>query len=580
MKNNLIFFLLLMVSHQVLSFENDLSDKNETNIDKIFLNIDQQRRSNPQLLAKSLKEYKSKYTSLNAKQQLYYDYLFAYKLSFQGDYAAAELALTKILGSQVKSKLIKFRARYTLVNIYAYMRNWSAGLKQLAYILKQYPNINDLEHQQNGLLTTIIFYNQIGQYKLAIDYSELLAKTTLTSSNQCLLNQLNLRAKFELGKLMVGDKQFESSVLLCDEVIAKNFIRSYKARLLIDENKYQEAINVLLPHFNEVINTHYKILIVELSNIIATAYFEISNYEKAKEFIDISCSHLDDVKNTEQALNTYHLLFKLNEQKNNLAQALKFYIKYSDTNNIYKDEEKSKHLAFQLAQHNNFQQQSQIKLLDEQNKLLNIEQQINKSELANNRLFMSLLSIIVVLLAFFGFRSNQTQKQLKALSEFDPLTGVYNRGHFTHLAKTALAYAKNTKQDLCVVMFDLDYFKSINDSYGHACGDWALKEVVTAIQMVIRQEDIFARIGGEEFCLILPNCDLPSSIMVVEQYRRVLTEIDSIASGQQFSISASFGITDVENSGYQLEQLLADADTAMYKSKENGRNQVTLFNTF
>jgi len=73
---------------------------------------------------------------------------------------------------------------------------------------------------------------------------------------------------------------------------------------------------------------------------------------------------------------------------------------------------------------------------------------------------------------------------------------------------------------------------------------------------------------------------LPSSVIVVEQYRRVLTEIDSIGSGQQYSISASFGITDVVNSGYQLEQLLADADTAMYKSKEQGRNRATLFNTF
>ena len=193
---------------------------------------------------------------------------------------------------------------------------------------------------------------------------------------------------------------------------------------------------------------------------------------------------------------------------------------------------------------------------------------------------MSLLSIIVVLLAFFGFRSYHTQKQLKALSEFAPLTGIYNRGHFTHLGKTALAYAKNTQQDLCLVMFDLDYFKSINDSYGHACGDWALKEVVKTIKTVIRQEDIFARIGGEEFCIILPNCDLPSSVIVVEQYRRVLTEINSIDSGQQYSISASFGITDVVNSGYQLEQLLADADTAMYKSKEQGRNRATIFNTF
>jgi diguanylate cyclase (GGDEF)-like protein len=126
-------------------------------------------------------------------------------------------------------------------------------------------------------------------------------------------------------------------------------------------------------------------------------------------------------------------------------------------------------------------------------------------------------------------------------------------------------------------MFDLDHFKKVNDIFGHACGDWALKETIKACKGIGRQNDIFARLGGEEFCLVLPSCNIDAAMLRAEACRAAIEAIITEESGHDFSITASFGVTDVKRSGFTLDKLLADADMAAYTSKNAGRNRITLF---
>jgi len=577
--NNLFIYILFALFSV---FPVTLYAEETSSIDIQLAHADKIRSSNPKLFKKIISQLNIQQIQLSLPQKHYLKYLNGYHASLSDKPNRAIEIFNEILSSNADNK-IKFRTNLSLVNVLAVSKNWIAAMPKLNKLLNQLPQIDDQSLVNMAYFIATITYDLYDQYPLVIKYAKKLPFDQLNVRDKCFVSFTTTKSKLALHQIKLNNIKEEETFKICknaNEDIMSNLLRTYIARLHNNKNAPAKALAILVPYVKEIEAINYPRLSIEVYAASAHAYLLQHNLERAQTFALKVIKNSKGLETTEPVSQAYLSLFKIAEQNKNYSLALEYHKKYLATEKAYTDENSAKELAFQIAQHQSLEQQSQIKLLDKQNKLLNIEQQINKSELANNRLFMSLLSIIVVLLAFFGFRSYQMQKQLKALSEFDPLTGVYNRGHFTHLAKTALAYAKNTKQDLCVVMFDLDYFKSINDSYGHACGDWALKEVVTAIQMVIRQEDIFARIGGEEFCLILPNCDLPSSIMVVEQYRRVLTEIDSIASGQQFSISASFGITDVENSGYQLEQLLADADTAMYKSKENGRNRVTLFNTF
>jgi diguanylate cyclase (GGDEF)-like protein len=233
-------------------------------------------------------------------------------------------------------------------------------------------------------------------------------------------------------------------------------------------------------------------------------------------------------------------------------------------------------LAFQLAKNKNLVQQNEIALLSEKNNLLKAKQELAETKLANQHLFLALLSFIIVILTLFGLRLCRDHKRVKELAEYDQLTGIFNRGHFTQVALRALKYCQSAEQDLSIIVFDLDHFKKVNDSFGHLCGDWALKEVSKACQAIGRQNDIFARLGGEEFCIMLPSCNIKMAALRAEACRAAIEAIITETSGYEFTITASFGVTDVCLSDFNLDKLLADADAAAYQSKHAGRNQVTV----
>ena len=192
-------------------------------------------------------------------------------------------------------------------------------------------------------------------------------------------------------------------------------------------------------------------------------------------------------------------------------------------------------------------------------------------------MFITILTIAIALFLLWAGRLWKSHKRIKQLAEYDTLTGIFSRGHFTQVTTSALSYCRSSQQPLSLIMFDLDFFKKVNDSYGHACGDWVLKEVVRVCQAIGRTNDIFARVGGEEFCLVLPSCQLNAAINRAEACRAAIESINTSATGHNFSVTASFGVTDAKHSGYNINKVLADADLAMYQSKHNGRNKVTEF---
>lgn len=128
-----------------------------------------------------------------------------------------------------------------------------------------------------------------------------------------------------------------------------------------------------------------------------------------------------------------------------------------------------------------------------------------------------------------------------------------------------------------VILFDLDHFKQINDKFGHATGDWVLQQVVRTCRNFMRLDDVFGRLGGEEFAILLPGCHADKALMLAEICRDSIEEINTKPSSYEFRLTASFGVTSSDNSGFELKQLLADADKAMYKAKQSGRNQVHFF---
>ncbi|AWL13244.1 Histidine kinase [Saliniradius amylolyticus] len=172
----------------------------------------------------------------------------------------------------------------------------------------------------------------------------------------------------------------------------------------------------------------------------------------------------------------------------------------------------------------------------------------------------------------------QANSELKALASVDPLTGLYNRRHFERIAHEEIRKAYRHGRNLCLAILDLDHFKSINDGYGHDAGDKTLITVGSAVRAALRSGDLFARLGGEEFGLLITECDHSSIIPVLERYREIIaSQSIPLENGDTIQVTTSVGACLLGDSQREdFSQLYKQADIALYRSKHNGRNRVTL----
>jgi|TARA_R110000868_G_scaffold244855_1_gene501322 diguanylate cyclase (GGDEF)-like protein len=194
-----------------------------------------------------------------------------------------------------------------------------------------------------------------------------------------------------------------------------------------------------------------------------------------------------------------------------------------------------------------------------------------------------IICITLMLEAFAIFmplvsRVSRYAERLHEISMTDMLTGIGNRRYFLKRSRQEIKRAARMKKDLCLCMIDIDHFKPVNDTHGHAAGDYVLREFVEIIKSAIRLEDDVARIGGEEFILLLPASDIQSALIVAERVRQRLEERPFVLpdTNQSIKLTASFGLSQVKlEDDEDVEVAMSRADEALYLSKETGRNRIT-----
>jgi diguanylate cyclase (GGDEF)-like protein len=167
--------------------------------------------------------------------------------------------------------------------------------------------------------------------------------------------------------------------------------------------------------------------------------------------------------------------------------------------------------------------------------------------------------------------------ELVRLAATDPLTGVPNRRYFLETGNQEVERVRRFGVAASVVMIDLDHFKAINDKYGHAVGDETLKYVTQVCKKSLRQIDVLARIGGEEFVVMLPSTDETGAARVAEKLRRAVSGTLVKDGPIRLSITASFGVAEVRPGDQTVDEGIARADLALYAAKRSGRNCVMKF---
>jgi diguanylate cyclase (GGDEF)-like protein len=164
--------------------------------------------------------------------------------------------------------------------------------------------------------------------------------------------------------------------------------------------------------------------------------------------------------------------------------------------------------------------------------------------------------------------------ELRKLATVDSLTGAMSRRSFLLETKKAAALARRYKRDLGCIMFDLDRFKEINDAHGHAAGDEVLRQVAATCAGRLRTVDIFGRLGGEEFAIVLPETSLGGAFELAERLRVEIAAAPIPHAGADLRVTASFGATAFSTADLGFDEACTRADSALYEAKSSGRNRV------
>lgn len=171
---------------------------------------------------------------------------------------------------------------------------------------------------------------------------------------------------------------------------------------------------------------------------------------------------------------------------------------------------------------------------------------------------------------------NYMYSQTRYMSVTDALTGLYNRRHFADNFDREFLRAKRYNSDLSIAIIDVDNFKAINDTFGHGCGDYVLKEISYLITQTFRKTDLAFRYGGDEFVAIITETSAQNAFIPLERFRTAVEKLKLTFDGKILSVTTSIGIAGICEDTKTSEELFGSADKALYASKTSGRNKTTV----
>jgi len=171
-------------------------------------------------------------------------------------------------------------------------------------------------------------------------------------------------------------------------------------------------------------------------------------------------------------------------------------------------------------------------------------------------------------------------QKMKHLAVTDHLTGAFSRRFFMEQFEKEIDRVYRYNQSMSFIMMDIDRFKNLNDRFGHLGGDEVLKQLVTVCKNKLRKSDLFARVGGEEFSMVLPETDEESAYKVAEGLRLSISDLKIPYRDIEISFTVSLGVTSIQSKNDTIDSVIMRADSALYKAKNNGRNRTMLWKDY
>ena len=537
--------------------------------------------STPEKAAVPLAQLQALRDTFTTDQNHRYHAYYASFLGFQGRHEE-RIALVLSIIDQVKTPRRKASLLYNLVDGNRALGHYESALQSMNESILLLPSIESINAKLlvlNGavsLLTTLRAYDEalvLAERLIGLDASD--AGTRARCHGLAAKAELN----FKLGNSQLAESLVPQAVVACDaskEHMASLIVKSFVAIDLIDSGQYKKGITTSLPLVQQfqTVGTGSNWL-AAAEEALARAYLKTGNMERAEHFGTLAYNRAQLAKDLEWQEKTSETMAAIKQTQGQLAAAIGYYqINLAFKKKVLNDQQQ-KNLAYQRVKFDTQDKANQMALLEQKNKTLSTEKALQHNEYQNLILLLTLGLVVLAILGAWLFNTLRLKNMFRASAQVDGLTQVSNRAHFTVCAQEAF---EDTASNVSLVLFDMDFFKKINDTYGHAAGDWVLKTVCATVKNQLQNADCYGRLGGEEFALCLPNCSDEKAAVLAEHCRAAIAAIDTHDSGFDFSITASFGIaTRKAYEASSFEDTLVAADKALYLSKNEGRNRVTVY---
>ncbi|AZQ85620.1 diguanylate cyclase [Colwellia sp. Arc7-635] len=481
------------------------------------------------------------------------------KLSSLYVYIKQELAYTKTLTELFDTSLVDIQEAYveafalkdqyliasineTYGAIYGYLDDYEKSIEYYQRALESYQNMGYPAHVAEALYGLASTYRYWKKYDLAIKYFELYQQKTDYTPN----SNISFFSAYGIGMTLAEKGDCLDAIAIINKALALNGIVDYNAELykrqascLIELGRLDEAgvaianARTIFANIPELIGTKWQLEVKKISAELAHAQ---GQYDVSFRMLGQYYSEFTELllKNSSQRLLKVRAGLEMERMK--ISQALE-----------------EKH--------------TQVETL---------EQEKRQNDSTQN-LYFSLFILCVVLIVFIVIVAQyQGNRRMHALMVKDSLSGLFNRRYiFDYLNKSVLG-SNPEKTQLSILLIDIDDFKNINDTYGHPVGDDVIRKVAEIGLDALRQGDMYARIGGEEFLCVLPRTSILEAKKVAERFLALMSK-SNIIKGQQDNVTVSIGIAALSSQCQDSNQLYINADHALYQAKRQGKNQVNVF---
>jgi len=528
----------------------------------------------------TLRQLDAESARLTPEQALYLRYFKGWQGAYTGDYATALPALDAVAADATDINL-RFRAGVTAINMLLIAARNADAYARMGKLVDMLPQVSDPIARQQGQLVFAQLYNEAGQYDLALAHAEKLLAENWSDTTNCKAIDQKLNALARLGKLQENSDAFQKGIAICSKAGEPAFvseIRVYAARIGIEQGRYNDVIKLLTSNYDEVQRTHYPEGIADVDSALAQAYLKLGDSEHARHYAQRAIDNGIKNEYTEALTGAYDVLYQVAQEQGDYQSALAWHEKFAAADKGYLNLTSARMLAYQMVNQQVQAKKMQVDALSKQNQVLQLRQAVNRKDAEARNLYLVMLLMLLGSVAFWAWRTKRSEVKFMHLARRDGLTGIFNRQHFIEASGHSLDYCAKSLRDACVVVIDLDHFKEVNDTHGHAAGDLVLKRAVAACQAQLRSVDVFGRLGGEEFGILMPDCVPERAADQAELIRQAIAGLSKLEDDPiGFPVYASFGVSAAHWSGYDLPRLLAHADTALYKAKREGRNRVAVY---